>query len=162
MPVIIKTTQKLFDGTFISLKTINQLVRNFINYTMKIDIETGSIKRLLYDKDSYSIWFSKDEIDKLIIDNTTASINPTGVRIYFGLHGNSSIEAIELPNRPDDYKKHHTTILVSTYKDPQGENQDLLTEGAFVTLGGAIGMGLDEGSIAPPPYPVPGSLVDPT
>jgi hypothetical protein len=150
------------EDPFISVKAINQLVKNFLSYTVKVNTKTNMFKKMTYEQDSYSVWYSIAEIQQLIKDNTTPDKVPTGIRIYFGLHSDSEIERDEMPNRPLEYLNHHTGVLVATVPNASGINVDILTTEDTISLSGATGRGADQGSISPPPYPIPGSKVDPT
>ncbi len=149
------------DDPFISVKAINQLVKNFLDYTLKVDTATGSVKKMQYDRDSYSVWFSMDEIKQLLSDNSSEVLKPTGIRVYLGLHSDSDIENEEMPKRPKTYINHHTVVLVATFRNKDGVEEDILHTSDYVLLNAANGLGADEGSISPPPYPIPGSKVTP-
>ncbi len=159
---VTSTAKAKGEDPFISAKAINQLVKNFLEFTMKVDTTDGSLRKMHCQRDSYSIWYSLDEIRQLIRDNTNERQTPSGIRIYLGVHSNTQVEYDEMPNRPPEYINHHTGVLVATFCNEEGVNVDILNTEDYISLSGATGKGADEGSISPPPYPIPGSKVDPS
>jgi hypothetical protein len=126
------------------------------NYLKKIHAvrKDGSIKPVNRKEDTMSIWFSKDAIDELFVENGyTPGAKDFGLRIYIGVHDKETI----LTDIPDHNHGKLMTVLVAT-KGPAEAPVDLL-ESTGTSLktaatadegGGTGGGGLNHGKICPP------------
>lgn len=146
---IVGEDSKMF-GSFIRLSTIKKMVENFVINTHKNDPKIGKVRPLEWNKDSHSVYFTKDEIDMLFASNQSEELDPSkyGLRIYFAYHSNSKEELDDMQGRPEDYLYHHTAILVCTH-----DKNDLLSVNNYVSQTHPRGKGLEEGQICPPPAP---------
>lgn len=144
----------------ISKDIVTQLVKNFFDYTQKQDLTTGVFKSLSPTADSYTIWFSKEDIDALFAANNLQPEDGPGLRIYLGLHADSPTEqavgAYAATNggisQPfTDFIGQHCAILVATKKDASGINNDLLNNDNNVSIAIQPGMAFEFGGICPPP-----------
>ncbi|RWY52258.1 hypothetical protein [Mucilaginibacter gilvus] len=140
-------------GAGVPTAKIKKLSDNYFK-RMQIMREDGKFEALDPKKDSKSIWFSKEAIDKLFTDNGyTGDSTGFGLRIYFGMHDKKNI----LTDIPDHAHNKLMTVLVAT-KAPSAEatHVDMLTStqakmtaeaSGEVTAGGD---GLNHGKICPP------------
>lgn len=144
----------------ISKDIVTQLVKNFFDYTQKQDLTTGVFRSLSPTADSYTIWFSKEDIDALFAANNLQPEDEPGLRIYLGLHANSVTEqaigaytethgGISQPFT--DFIGQHCAILVATKKGANGINNDLLNNDNNVSIAIQPGMAVEFGGICPPP-----------
>lgn len=155
----------------ISKDLITQLVKNYFAYTQTTDIETGMLRPLNPQKDSYTIWFSKDEVDQLFaVNNPDGKIadSQLGLRVYLGQHWNTPLENLvkdELAAQgiafdEAKFKGQACVVLVPTLKNEAGDNVDLLqANGPLVSAVPVAGNGEDFGGICPPPPACSGVLI---
>ncbi|TFF40204.1 hypothetical protein [Mucilaginibacter psychrotolerans] len=138
----------------VSAAKIKRLSDNYFK-RMQIMREDGTFEALDPEKDSKSVWFSKEAIDKLFADNGyDGDSTGFGLRIYFGIHDKKNI----LTDIPEHAHNKLMTVLVAT-KAPSAESAhvDLLTSAeakTAATAGGGTttsgGDGLNHGKICPP------------
>jgi len=155
----------------ISKELITQLVENYFAHTQKTDIETGKSRPLDPQKDTYTIWFSKDEIDQLFaVNNPGGNISNSqlGLRVYLGQHWDTPLEKsvkeeLEAQGIAFDeakFKGQACVVLVPTLKNEVGDNVDLLqANGPLVSAVPVAGNGEDFGGICPPPPACSGVLI---
>ena len=111
-------------------------------------------KETMKPGDATSAWVTLDEIEALIKDNTINGVVPTGIRILYGRHKQSTKEALGY-----EYKDKHNVILVATHAStadtPTTEaSQDLLGDENFVSVSLPYrGMGDDSIPLCPPRCP---------
>jgi hypothetical protein len=121
-------------------------------------------------QDCYTIWFSKTDIDALFSANNPQPGDQLGLRIYLGLHSNSTIEqTVEayaaanggLSQPFSNYIGQYCVILVATKQDANGTNNDLLDNSNTVNITMQPSMALDFGNPCPPPSVCAGVTVLP-
>jgi hypothetical protein len=111
-------------------------------------------KETMRPGDSTSGWVSLQEIEALVKDNTINGVVPNGIRILYGRHNKSTLEALGF-----EYKDKHNVILIATYDantgNPQTESSpDLLGDENFVSVSlPYLGMGIDAIPLCPPRCP---------
>jgi hypothetical protein len=138
-------------GVGIKRSQIIKLVQNHHNKLGKLQ-PNGSYIPLNWFEDTRSILFSKDNIDKLFIDNGLSPDNSNsaefGLRIYLGVHDKTII-----PDIPDIYENKEMVVLVIT-RDLGGGREDQLDDtNRFVEVAGLDFTGdggMDHGKICPP------------
>ena len=155
----------------ISKDLITQLVKNYFAYTQTTDIETGKLRPLDPQKDTYSIWFSKDDIDQLFaVNNPDGKIDSSqlGLRVYLGQHWDTPLEnsvkedlaAQGIAFDEAKFRGQECVILVPTLKNSEGDNVDLLqANGPLVNVTPVAGNGEDYGGQCPPPAICRGVLI---
>jgi hypothetical protein len=140
-------------GAGVPAAKIKRLSDNYFK-RMQIMREDGKFEALDPKKDSKSIWFSKEAIDKLFTDNGyTGDSTGFGLRIYFGIHDKKSI----LTDIPEHAHNKLMAVLVAT-KAPSAEaaHVDMLMSMEAKTTAAASGAkvsggdGLNHGKICPP------------
>jgi hypothetical protein len=140
-------------GAGVSAAKIKRLSDNYFK-RMQIMREDGKFEALDPKKDSKSIWFSKEAIDKLFADNGyTGDSTGFGLRIYFGIHDKKNI----LTDIPDHAHNRLMTVLVATKApSPEASNVDMLMTTQAKTIAAASGEevtggdGLNHGKMCPP------------
>jgi hypothetical protein len=105
--------------------------------------------------DATSGWVSRAEIDALLKDNESPGKIPNGIRLYYGRHDKSTMDALG-----NEYINKHTVILVATY-DPNEANPQTETSKDLLNFTGPnvssvsynssyTGMGGDTIPLCPP------------
>lgn len=156
----------------ISKSLATQLVKNYFAYSQKTDIDTNTSRALDPSKDTYTIWFSKAELDALFSANggDTHPVEDVGLRVYLGQHWDTTIEnsipgilAADGVSFDDGrFRGQQCVILVATLKNAAGDNVDQLDDsGSIISVTAQAGDGSEFGSPCPPPIPCGGVTILP-
>jgi len=156
----------------ISKNLATQLVKNYFAYSQKTDIDTNTSRPLDPSKDTYTMWFSKAELDALFSANggDGAPVDQIGLRVYLGQHWDTPLEN-SVPGLLADqgvifdgsrFRGQQCVILVATLKNVQGDNVDQLQDnGSIISVTMEPGKAGEYGGPCPPPNLCLGAVISP-